>query len=153
MSLFAGSQSNSDRSSRLKILVVDDDLLSQHLMRILLTREGYQIETASNGVEAIEKIKHEPFDIVFMDLRMPVMDGIETSRRIREWEDGRQHTCIVALTAGYFADEARGLAEAGIDNYIPKPFQVEHIQRVLQERLDARTLPSFRGLPPGAAGF
>lgn len=140
MSSFTGSQSNSEPFSHLKILVVDDDLMNQQLMQILLTQEGHQVHVASNGLEAFESIKHQAFDIVFMDLRMPVMDGIQASRRIREWENGIRSTFIVALTASYFADEQQKLLEAGMDSYIAKPFQVEHIQRMLKERLDARTL-------------
>jgi|SRR3990172_963031 len=151
MNVFKGNQSNGEKKQRLKILVVDDDLLNQQLMQILLTREGYQVEVASNGLEAFDAIKRQRFDIVFMDLRMPVMDGMQTSRCIREWENGSQHTFIVALTASSLPDERQGLFEAGIDNYIAKPFEVEHIQRMLMDRMDALSFPSPQGWPPGEA--
>jgi two-component system, sensor histidine kinase and response regulator len=115
----------------LKILVVDDDELNRRMMNILLTREGHQIDVASNGMEALDAVKYEKFDIVFMDLQMPTMDGVEASRRIREWENGGTHTFIVALTASYLPEQGHLLFEAGIDNYISKPFEVEHIQRLL----------------------
>jgi CheY-like chemotaxis protein len=118
-------------TSPLKILVVDDDALNRRLMKVLLTHEGYQVEIASNGLEAFDAIKIQKFDIVFMDLRMPEMDGLEASRRIREWEDGGQHTFIVGLTASYLPEEGPKMFEAGIDNYISKPFQMEHIKRML----------------------
>jgi CheY-like chemotaxis protein len=66
-----------------------------------------------------------------MDLQMPLMDGFEASRRIREWENGNQRTYIVALTASYMPEEGQKLFEAGIDNYISKPFEVEHIHELL----------------------
>jgi CheY-like chemotaxis protein len=118
-------------TSPLKILVVDDDALNRRLMKVLLTHEGYQVDIASNGLEAFDAIKIQKFDIVFMDLRMPEMDGLEASRRIREWEDGGQHTFIVGLTASYLPEEGPKMFEAGIDNYISKPFQMEHIKRML----------------------
>ena len=116
----------------LSILVVDDNEINRQLMSILLTRQGHRVEVASNGLEAFEAVKVKKFDIVFMDLQMPVMDGIEASRRIREWESEGVHTFIVALTAGYFPEDGQKLFEAGMDNYLTKPFQVEHIQRLLK---------------------
>jgi CheY-like chemotaxis protein/HPt (histidine-containing phosphotransfer) domain-containing protein len=105
------------------------------MMKVLLAREGYQVDLASNGLEAFDAIKFQHYDVVFMDLQMPVMDGIEASRRIREWENGGKHTFIVALTASYLPEEGHILFEAGIDNYISKPFELEHIQRLLKYSL------------------
>jgi CheY-like chemotaxis protein len=116
----------------LSILVVDDNEINRQLMSILLTRHGHRVEVASNGLEAFEAVKVKKFDIVFMDLQMPVMDGIDASRRIREWENEGVHTFIVALTAGYFPEDGQKLFEAGMDNYLTKPFQVEHIQKLLR---------------------
>jgi len=121
----------------LAILVVDDDELNRRMMNILLTREGHQVELASNGLEAFNMIKLRRFDIVFMDLQMPVMDGVEASQKIREWENGGARTFIVALTASYLPERGERLFEAGIDNYIPKPFELIHIQRMLKYRADA----------------
>ena len=121
----------------LAILVVDDDELNRRMMHILLSREGHQVELASNGLEAFNMIKSKKFDIVFMDLQMPVMDGVEASQKIREWENGGVRTFIVALTASYLPERGEKLFEAGIDNYIPKPFELVHIQRMLKYRADA----------------
>jgi len=144
MNLFTGSQSNGERT---KILVVDDDLMSQHLMQVLLTREGYQVDVASNGLEAVDAIKYQEFDVVFMDLQMPGMDGMEASRRIREWENGRQHTLIVALTADYLADKGQRLFEAGMDHYLSKPFEVQHIRRILEHSADLGSIAPTREWP------
>ena len=116
----------------LSILVVDDDDLNRRLMHVLLTREGYRVQVAANGLEALEAVKQKRFDIVLMDLQMPEMDGIEASRQIRAWENEGSHTFIVALTASYLPEEGQILFEAGIDNYISKPFQIEHIQRLVR---------------------
>jgi CheY-like chemotaxis protein len=139
MDFIADSQLSSPKKQEAKILVVDDDALNQRLMQLLLAREGYEVDTASNGVEALEAVKRQKYDVVFMDLQMPVMDGIETSRRIRAWENGGQHTFIVALTASYLPERGQELFEAGIDNYISKPFELEHIKRLL--KYSRATLP------------
>jgi CheY-like chemotaxis protein/HPt (histidine-containing phosphotransfer) domain-containing protein len=116
----------------LKILVVDDDVLNQRMMNLLLSREGYQITSASNGVEAVEMVKTGDFDVVLMDLQMPVMDGMSASRLIRDWENGNKHTFIVALTASFLPEKGHELFDAGIDNYISKPFDLEHLKQILR---------------------
>ena len=132
MNVAEENQSSDKEMPPLKILVVDDDALNRRLMKVLLTHEGYQVDVAANGLEAFDAIRLQKFDIVFMDLRMPEMDGLEASRRIREWENtGGQHTFIVGLTASYLPEEGPKMFEAGIDNYISKPFQMDHIKRML----------------------
>jgi CheY-like chemotaxis protein len=131
---------------QLKILVVDDDDLNRRMMKILLEREGHSVELAANGMEALDAVKYKMFDIVFMDLQMPTMDGVESSRRIREWENGGRHTFIVALTASYLPEEGQRLFEAGIDNYISKPFEFDHIQRILN-LISKPSEPSLRPNP------
>lgn len=129
--------SQSEQILPLKILVVDDDALSRRLMQVLLNSDGHHVEVAANGLEAFDAVKFRKFDIVLMDLHMPVMDGVEASHRIREWENGDQHTFIVALTASYLPEEGHVLFEAGMDNYLPKPFQMDHLKRLLKYRSDA----------------
>ena len=124
--------------SQLSILVVDDDDLNQRMMRLILTREGHLVESAFNGAEALEAVRAKSFDMVLMDLQMPVMDGMEASRRIREWENGKERIFIVALTASYLPEKGRELFEAGIDNYMAKPFEVEHLRHILQYGLESR---------------
>jgi CheY-like chemotaxis protein/HPt (histidine-containing phosphotransfer) domain-containing protein len=124
---------------QLRILVVDDDDLNRRMMKVLLGREGYNVDLAANGLEALDAVKYQRYDLVFMDLQMPVMDGVESSRRIRDWEKDASHTFIVALTASYLPEEGHILYAAGIDNYISKPFEIEHIQRMLRYIHDTRT--------------
>ena len=138
MNFIAENQFNNQKIPQLKILVVDDDVLNQRMMQLLLTREGHLIDLVSNGLEAFEAIRISRYDVVFMDLQMPVMDGIEASRRIREWENGGQHTFIVALTASYMPEQGHVLFEAGIDNYISKPFELEQVQRLLKYGFQVR---------------
>ena len=139
MDFIADNQSGAQRASQLRILVVDDDVLNQRMMQLVLMREGHRIDLASNGLEALEAVKLQRYDILFMDLQMPVMDGIEASRQIRKWENGGLHTFIVALTASYLPEKGQVLFAAGIDNYISKPFEFEHIRQLLKYGLGSHT--------------
>lgn len=124
--------------SPLSILVVDDEELNQRLMQLILKREGHMVECAFNGAEALESVRSGKYDMILMDLQMPVMDGVEASRRIREWENGDGHAFIVALTASYLPEKGQELFEAGIDNYLAKPFDVDHLRHILQYGLESR---------------
>lgn len=132
MGLITDKPLNGKGIPSLAILVVDDDELNRRLMRVLLTHEGHRVEVAANGLEALEAVKQKKFDIVFMDLQMPVMGGIEASQQIRAWEKDNSHIFIVALTASYLPEEGQLMFEAGMDNFISKPFQVEQIQKLLR---------------------
>lgn len=137
MEFTADNQSGVEKEQTARILVVDDDALNQRLIQLLLRREGYEVDVVSSGLEALEAVKAQEYDVVFMDLQMPFMDGIEASRRIREWENGGRHTFIVALTASYLPEKGQELFEAGMDNYISKPFEMEHIRRLLKYSIHA----------------
>ena len=125
-------------SEQLKVLVVDDDEMNRRMMRLILTREDHFVALASDGFEACEVAKAQRFDIILMDLQMPEMDGVETSRRIRASENGSKDSYIVALTASFLPEKGNELFEAGIDNYIAKPFDVEHLRQMLRHGLDHR---------------
>lgn len=121
-----------DSIKKLDILVVDDDVLNQRMMQLLLNREGYQVTIASNGVDAVEMVKTRDFDVILMDLQMPILDGMGASRQIRKWENGKKHTFIIALTASFLPEKGHELYDAGIDNYISKPFDLEHLKQILR---------------------
>lgn len=123
---------NNSRSVQLKILVADDDVVNQQMMEVVLGARGHAVEFASNGQEALIAVQNTRYDMVFMDLQMPFMDGVESSRKIREWErNSGLSTYIVALTASYIPERGQELFEAGIDNYIAKPFNVDQIYRMV----------------------
>lgn len=123
---------------QLKVLVVDDDELNQRMMNLILTREGHDVHIARDGVDAVNMVQENEFDIILMDLQMPNMNGVEASRRIREYENDGRNTYIVALTASYLPEKGQELFDAGIDNYIAKPFDVEHLRLMLNYGLDRR---------------
>jgi len=128
----------SPETEQLKVLVVDDDEMNRRMMNLILSREDHYVELASDGFEACELAMKNNYDIILMDLQMPRMSGIETSRRIRASENGSNHTYIVALTASYLPEKGDELFQAGIDNYIAKPFDIMHLRQMLKHGLDHR---------------
>ncbi len=120
---------------RKRILVVEDNLDNRRILVYRLKRIAeFEILEASNGLEALEIIEASPPDLIFMDLKMPVMDGWEATRRIRARECGRRIP-IIALTAQAMAgDEQKALA-AGCDDYVAKPIVDPEVVRFKLERL------------------
>lgn len=111
------------------ILVAEDNDINQALMRAMAAQLGYQIVIASNGTEAIRAIedrgsKKRPFDLVFMDVQMPVMDGLEATRRLREMGFDAERLPIVALTANAYADDIAACRDAGMQHHLSKPISL-----------------------------
>ncbi|KZL91072.1 response regulator [Clostridium magnum] len=107
---------------RITILVVEDDYVSQMIMKKLCTMNGWNVVVASNGKEALEILKNACFDIILMDVQMPEMSGIDVSKMIRENElYTARHTPIVATTAYAMSDDKERFLNAGMDDYISKP--------------------------------
>lgn len=112
----------------LKILLAEDNIINQKVGQTIFKNLGYEIDIAENGKVAIEKVKQEEYDIVFMDIMMPEMDGWEATRILRE--EGKDFP-IVAITAD-IGEEAREKAkEEGMNDFIPKPVRIEDVKRVL----------------------
>jgi two-component system sensor histidine kinase/response regulator len=124
-----------------KILLVDDDELSRRMMELLLSGEGYNYNTASNGKEAVSAVQSQSFDIVLMDLQMPIMDGFEATRKIRAWEAEKKHTPIVALTAMLFDHEIQNCLSIGMDGCIEKPFNTEQLFQLIEFYVNESSLP------------
>jgi CheY-like chemotaxis protein len=125
--------------ARAKILVVEDNLDNRRILVYRLRRIGeFDISEASNGQEALSLVETERPDLIFMDLKMPIMDGWEATRRIRNLEGGKAIP-IIALTAQAMAgDEQKALA-AGCDDYVAKPIVDPEVVREKLERLLARS--------------
>lgn len=119
--------------SHLRILVVDDGLVHQKLATRLLERQGYHVTITNNGEEAVDALATQGFDLVLMDVEMPVMDGLTATSIIRDRESHvGGHTAIVALTST--TDRERCLA-AGMDGYILKPLRVEVLNKAMVQVL------------------
>jgi signal transduction histidine kinase/ActR/RegA family two-component response regulator len=125
----------------LRILLAEDNLVNQKLALRVLAQMGYRADLAKNGVEAIEALERQPYDVVLMDVQMPEMDGLEASRRIVErWpQAGRPR--IVAMTANATQGDREECLAAGMDDYLTKPFRVEQLVAALAKvtpRLEKR---------------
>ena len=121
---------------QLNILVVDDDAINVHLIKTHLLRLGQKVDTARDGFAAVEKFKKNAFDVILMDIMMPVMDGVTATIEIRKLEDERKtdrehRAIIIAITANSFIEDRAGFFDAGMDHYMSKPFQMDELQRIL----------------------
>ena len=131
----------------LKILVVDDDSLNQRLLSIVLSRDDHIITFAHDGHEAINKMNEEKFDLIFMDIHIPGMDGIEVCRYIRDHKSPNRLSPIVALTASSTEHKKLQelLSEGLISDLIYKPFEKKHIERIV-ETIQAEKKASFTSI-------
>ncbi|TAJ11222.1 response regulator [Marinilabiliaceae bacterium JC017] len=118
----------------ISILLVEDNVLNQKLIFLNLSKYGFVIDAANNGKEALDKVSSQNYDLILMDLMMPVMDGLESAKKIREKEkESGNHIPIIGLTANTFdADREKCLAH-GMDEYMPKPFDINLFENILRE--------------------
>lgn len=112
----------------IRVLLAEDNPVGALLARTLLRREGCTVETAATGEEAVAALKRARYDVVFMDMRMPGMDGPAAARAIRA---GGDMTPILALTANAFAEDRRACLEAGMDDHIVKPLDADALRAAL----------------------
>jgi PAS domain S-box-containing protein len=118
------------------ILVVDDNEINILIANRILTKMGFVLEFASNGHEAIQKVMDTQFDLIFMDIKMPGIDGYETTSIIRELEgDYFKKVPIIALTASTLQDEHVKFRASGMDGHVLKPFKPEEIKAVINQQL------------------
>ncbi len=115
------------------ILLVEDNPVNQELLKIVLKKFGYHVEVANNGIEAVEKYSADPkkFDLIFMDIQMPEMDGTEATKTIRN--KGFKTVPIIALTAHAVKGDREKYLEAGMNDYIPKPVKKEIIFEMIRK--------------------
>jgi CheY-like chemotaxis protein len=123
----------------LRILLCDDNVINQKVAARVLGQMGYTPAVAGNGVAALSAIDSAPFDMIFMDVMMPEMDGLEATRQIRQRQKDRAqhpnyktHLVIVAMTASAMPGDREKCLEAGMDDYLPKPVRPEDVRAVLE---------------------
>jgi CheY-like chemotaxis protein/signal transduction histidine kinase len=140
--------------SRLDILLVDDDIFNQNIVTLLLESQGHQVIVADNGERGLQKLAEHNFDLIFMDMQMPVLDGLQTTEIIRDCEkNGMQseifekwagkktdkmqgrHVPIIALTGNLDEESRRKCQQVGMDDFLAKPFTREAVNRIIQQIL------------------
>jgi PAS domain S-box-containing protein len=116
----------------LRILLADDNAVNQKVATHMLERIGYRTDLAANGIEVLQAIERQPYDLIFMDVQMPEMDGLEATRQIRRLIPSERMPRIIAMTAHALqGDRERFLAE-GMDDYLSKPIQINELIRAIQ---------------------
>jgi len=120
------------------VLIADDSMVNRKIMESFLQQFGCSVKTISNGEQALQQFTSSRWDLIFMDVNMPGMDGLEATARIREAEKQNNppsHIPIVALTGGIMPDEQRKCYEAGMDEIIAKPLSMENLSSVFKNNL------------------
>ncbi len=135
----AEQKSNSDKQLALvdelktcSVLIVEDNLMNQTYIGSLLTKWNIPYTMASDGKQAVEKAKSQQFDIILMDIQMPIMNGYEATVAIRSTHNPNQHVPIIALTASAMLDHKSVAMEAGMNDFLTKPFEPTQLLTILQ---------------------
>ena len=132
-----------------RILVVDDNEVNRRIASRQLEQKGFLVDTASNGVEAVQAVDRTPYDIIFMDWVMPQMDGFEATRRIRERERATGvRVPIVAMTARAMEGDREKCLEPGMDDYVSKPVRIEDLDAILDRWLSPEAVRPGAGSVP-----
>jgi CheY-like chemotaxis protein len=116
----------------LRILLAEDNTVNQKLALRLLERMGYRADVVANGLEVLEALQRQRYDVILMDVQMPEMDGLEASRTIHEGWPAEQHPRIVAMTANAMQGDREECLAAGMDDYLTKPIQIKALQEALE---------------------
>ena len=116
----------------LKILIAEDDELHQRLLLRILNELGYEADVVGSGTDVLSSLERKPYDLLFMDVRMSEMDGLEATRAIvSRWKKG-QRPIIVGVTADALQGDREACVQAGMDDYLSKPIRVEDLQEVFE---------------------
>jgi CheY-like chemotaxis protein len=157
----------------LRVLLADDNPINQKVGLSVLRKLGYRADVAHNGVEVIRALEQKVYDLLFLDVQMPEMDGLEAARQIHErWPEPRKRPVIVAMTGNALLGDREKCLAAGMDDYISKPVRVSELQSAIEiwgprksrrsetafftrpktapvePMLDERTIEDLRAMPP-----
>lgn len=126
------------QSFPMSILIAEDNLINQKLITKIITRLGYQPKLAINGAQVLEMIKKESFDIILMDVQMPELDGLETTRIIRKM--GTRQPYIIAMTASAMAEDRAACIDAGMNSFVSKPISIHELVSVLEKSFSEKEI-------------
>jgi CheY-like chemotaxis protein len=115
----------------LRILLAEDNRVNQKVAVRLLKKLGYQVDLVQNGIEATEAVQHQTYDLILMDVQMPTMDGLTATQHIRKSHPDANHPWIVALTANALEGDRQACLDAGMNDYLAKPIEVDRLVEVI----------------------
>jgi CheY-like chemotaxis protein len=121
-----------------KVLVAEDNPINQKLMKSVLNRLGMEVTVVANGHEALKAREENHYNIIFMDIQMPLMGGVEATQKILAFEEisKQRHIPIVALTANALEGDKEKYMASGMDDYLPKPMNVDDLEKILKRFMD-----------------
>ena len=123
----------------LKLMVAEDNMINQTVIEGILEKMGFQIQLADNGQEAVDLVKSQHFDLIFMDIQMPELDGLSATQEIIDYYGDRLRPVVIAMTANAMSGVREQYLEAGMDDYISKPFKLQDLEEAI-EKWGARIL-------------
>ncbi|MBN1472890.1 MAG: response regulator [Syntrophaceae bacterium] len=121
-----------------QILLVEDNLVNQKVATAVLKRFGHHIDIANNGAEAVQAVKQADYDLIFMDVQMPVMDGCEATAQIRFLDKPKNQIPIIAMTANAMKGDREKYLQVGMDDYISKPFEPQRMFAIIENWLEKK---------------
>lgn len=134
--------------TRARILIAEDNVFTQVILRKTVERLGHSVVVANNGLEVIDRVEAEDFDAVMMDCQMPLLDGYSTTARLRELGYGADDLPIIALTANALPDDREKCLVAGMNDYLAKPFTLAEVGAALERWLSLRSPPAGASIAP-----
>jgi CheY-like chemotaxis protein len=135
----------------LRLLLAEDNRVNQTLAIRILEKMGHHVTLAVNGCEAVELVQKGEFDLVLMDIQMPVMGGVEAMQKIREWEAmNGTRIPIIAMTAHAMTGDAEKYREGGMDGYVSKPIRIELLHREIRRLTRETARPEEKTMQPGS---
>ncbi|MFW5721438.1 MAG: response regulator, partial [Bacteroidota bacterium] len=127
----------SNMNMKANVLLVEDNLINQKIVLLSLKKAVKNVDVANNGKEALDKFGSVKYDLILMDIQMPIMNGIVTTKKIRNIEKSTNtHTPIIAITANALLGDKEECLAAGMDDYISKPFQIDTLIKKIEKQLD-----------------
>jgi len=131
----------------LRLLLAEDNAVNQKVALLMLGRLGYRADVAGNGLEVLEALARQRYDVVLMDVQMPELDGLEATRRIHQLYPPAQRPQIIAMTANAMQGDREACLAAGMDDYIAKPIKVDALVRALEHAVPIPAAPALPVAP------
>jgi CheY-like chemotaxis protein len=135
------TEQNGLTQNTLKILIAEDNEINQIVLKKMLAKLGYSATVAQNGKEAVEAMERFSYDLIFMDVQMPLMNGIEATKMIRETAPSKKRPFIVAVTAHALKGDRQKFIEMGMDDYVSKPIHTDAVSELIKKFLELQNTP------------